>query len=272
MVYWKRDHIILNDLKRRTKKNRVNLHWYSCNRNDGKENFGDYLSVMIYRYMLQYFGINEEQYVPKIRHLYGVGSILFWGRQNAVIWGSGLLSYPPEGTFRSKKFNLDIRAVRGPETRKILLNEGFECPETYGDPAILMPVIYQPDDLEKEYEYSVILHKSDQKKTKNQIPIMCEDCREVIDRIVKSKLIISSSLHGIIVAEAYGVPAIMLSDTRADFNRLKYNDYYFSTERKQYPIAESVDNALTMEPAKLPQNLEKLREGLIKAFPVDLWR
>lgn len=273
LVYWNRDRIILNDLKRPAKKDRVNLHWYSCNRSDKKENFGDYLSPFVYQYMLEYFHLDAEQIIGGgQRHLYGIGSILFWGRQDAIIWGSGLLMYPPEHISRAKKFHLDIRAVRGPETRKILLREGFVCPEVYGDPAILMPLIYTPAHQEKEYEYSIILHKSDNKEVSNQIPIMCRDYREVIDKIVKSKLVISSSLHGIIVAEAYGIPAIMLSDKRSDFNLLKYHDYYYSTKRENYPIATSIEEALSIEPVQLPDNLDKLREGLINAFPVDLWR
>ena len=37
-----------------------------------------------------------------------------------------------------------------------------------------------------------------------------EKARQAIDEIYNSKLIISSTLHGIILAEAYGIPAIML--------------------------------------------------------------
>lgn len=271
VVYWKRNEIILNDLHRSANPNHVNLHWYSCGRTDGMENFGDFLAVPIYQYMLNKFGIDENVKLMKTKHLYTVGSILFWGRQKATIWGSGLLTYPPKGTRRSSKFDLDIRAVRGPETRRILLNEGFECPEVYGDPAILMPYIYKPKKIEKTEEYSVILHKSSGNKYDKQIPILCRDYRDVIDQIVISKKIISTSLHGIIVAEAYGIPAVMLHDDRADFNLLKYNDYYYSTGRYTYPIAKSMEEALEIEPVELPQ-LAMLREGLINTFPIDLWR
>ena len=63
LVYWNRDRIILNDLKRPAKKDRVNLHWYSCNRSDKKENFGDYLSPFVYQYMLEYFHLDAEQII-----------------------------------------------------------------------------------------------------------------------------------------------------------------------------------------------------------------
>ena len=229
------------------------------------------MSLPVYLYMLKQLGLEEHRKLDKTKHLYAIGSILFWGRQDATIWGSGLLNYPPEGTYRSKKFHLDIRAVRGPVTRDILLKEGFECPEVYGDPAVLMPLIYSPD-LAKKNKYNVIKHKANFQKgdSDHQIPILCNDFRTVIDQIVSSELIISSSLHGIIVAESYGVPAIMLADNRTDFNYLKYDDYYYSTGRYQYPVARSVEEALKMTPAPLP-DLAEMRNDLLDAFPVDLW-
>jgi pyruvyltransferase len=50
----------------------------------------------------------------------------------------------------------------------------------------------------------------------------------------------------------------------------KYLDYYYSTGRKDIKIAESFEEALNMEPLKLP-DLKPLQEGLMKSFPYDLW-
>ena len=46
----------------------------------------------------------------------------------------------------------------------------------------------------------------------NQIDILTNDWKK-INQIYNSKLIISSSLHGIILAVAYGIPAILLNKT-----------------------------------------------------------
>ena len=80
--------------------------------------------------------------------------------------------------------------------------------------------------------------------------------------------IISSSLHGIILAESYGVPAILLKP-KVDF--LKYDDWYYSTKRYEYPVVASIEEGMVTEPLPLPINLDDLRRGQENAFPYDLY-
>lgn len=98
---------------------------------------------------------------------------------------------------------------------------------------------------------------------------MLTDWRVFIDEIIKGKLVISSSLHGIILAEAYGVPAILLYEK--DMNLFKYKDYYHSTGRYDFPIAKSIEEALTMKPAPIP-DMSVLQKNLLESFPADLWK
>lgn len=57
---------------------------------------------------------------------------------------------------------------------------------------------------------------------------------EVVDAIRSSDVVLSSSLHGLIVAEAYGIPAswIRISD-RLQGGSFKFNDYYLATGRAE---------------------------------------
>lgn len=49
-----------------------------------------------------------------------------------------------ETSICKKKNVLDIRSVRGPVTRNILMDLGYDVPSVYGDPAILLPLFYNP--------------------------------------------------------------------------------------------------------------------------------
>ncbi len=95
------------------------------------------------------------------------------------------------------------------------------------------------------------------------------DYKSVIDEIAASEIVYTSSLHGIILAESYGVPAIFFRGLgkSKDF---KYLDYYYSTGRKDVKIAESFEEALTMKPLPLP-DLSKMQQDLLESFPYDLW-
>ena len=84
-----------------------------------------------------------------------------------------------------------------------------------------------------------------------------------------SCLVISSSLHGIILAESYGIPAIFLGQNM-EYEIIKFYDWYYSTGRKNVVIANSLDDALQMTPMALPQ-LEEMQKNLMMAFPNDLW-
>ena len=173
-----------------------------------------------------------------------------------------------------KTIAYDVRAVRGPVTKLILDISGYTCPEVFGDPAVLMKLIYQPKSIKKEYEVSVIYHlfhkSASHKDGIHYIDTETSDYKFFIDEIVKSKVVISSSLHGIILAETYGVPAIFLSEGM-DEEIIKFFDWYYSTGRYNIVMAQSLEEALEMQPMEIPQ-LDKMRQDLIDAFPVDLWK
>lgn len=188
-VYKKRNSIILSDFNRKSRLNRVNLHYWKPV--DGSDNLGDYLSTVVVNYLVPDY---QNIILGGGKHLYAIGSILGFGCQDATVWGSGLLNPYPMYLERIKIANLDIRAVRGPKTRKELIKLGKSCPDVYGDPAILMPEIYMPKDSDKIYRASLITHLSENDKSYpiHRIDMRTNDYRHVIDEIVKSELIISS--------------------------------------------------------------------------------
>lgn len=277
------DGIILNYPDVQAAEGRVNLHYYHAELQNPEEkiecNLGDYLSEFIVRWFCRKYGINYEKKLPQKKHLYAVGSILQMGYQNATVWGSGfafepgvLRSFPHRSCFQK----LDIRCVRGPKTRATLLRLGHDCPEVYGDPAVLMPLIYEPR-VNKTIDYLVIPHYTKYRETMEQcgeercISMNTRDYKKIIDRICSAKKVVSSSLHGIILAEAYGVPAVYYQDrpTRLGY---KFADWYISTGREMWNVPSGWKNGANRD-GSLPTNerIKELQNNLINSFPFDLW-
>lgn len=250
------------------------------------KNLGDELSPIIYEWMLQQKGIDKNAKTRKTHRLLAVGSIVGAETCDCTIWGSGIQMISGiEKLLETRKYRkMDVRAVRGPLTLQAIWYAQFHDTKphyipAYGDPAILMPLIYPSHNKKKIYDVSVILHFSARgndtwiNNDLHYIDILTKNYKLFIDEIRYSKKIISSSLHGIILAESYGVPAIFLN-TGGHFVEgalTKFYDWYYSTNRWSVKMARSIDEALEMEPMELPK-LDELRKGLIDSFPYDLWK
>jgi pyruvyltransferase len=236
-------------------------------------NFGDYLSFKLIERIVG-MPIREYKNDKKERKLLGIGSIISFARDNDVVWGSGVKRKSLE-KIKYHFTTLDIRAVRGPLSRQFLMqNFNITVPEVYGDPALLIPYFF-PEFKKKsdpKYEYLIIPHYSEEhlfpKNLFSNVAYPTDPWDEVIDKITDSKFVISSSLHGIIVAEAFGIPARLLRVITRKEPLFKYRDYYFGTGRMKYDIAFSIPEALEMggEPP-IQCDLEKL----YNAFPFELW-
>ena len=62
--------------------------------------------------------------------------------------------------------------------------------------------------------------------------------KEVVEDILSCELVLSSSLHGIITAHAYGIPAVWLElSGRLVGGGYKFHDYYSSFDRESQPVA-----------------------------------
>ncbi len=141
-----------------------------------------------------------------------IGSIITWmTKENFVIWGAGVV-YPDQPLkYKPKK----VLAVRGPLTRRYLIRQGVECPEIYGDPALLFPHFIIPPR-NKKYKLGIIPHFRDKEnpllnkyKQRNDIRIIDVESKKwnsFIEQICECEIVISSSLHGLIISDAYAIP------------------------------------------------------------------
>jgi pyruvyltransferase len=235
-------------------------------------NWGDALSPVLVellsgRSVVHVAGLHHH------RHL-AIGSILGGANERAEVWGSGFISADE----RIRGGAPVVHAVRGPLTRDALIKQGVDCPEIYGDPALLLPRFFDPN-VEKSYRVGVIPHYIDKghpwlnriRQERRALIIDIEAGIAEFVRAVKScEAILSSSLHGLICADAYGIPnaQIKLSDNvvGGDF---KFNDYRFSIggdRRRAIVITETTK--LSAAAAAVEQNeLNIDLRGLMLACP-----
>lgn len=225
-----------------------------------KRNFGDelnlYLLNEISNYNIRFY--NRFFHIPRKNYLV-IGSLIEdFSNKNSVIWGSGAL-YGTHGSIKAKPYS--IKAVRGKLTRDFLIKEGIECPEVYGDPALLFPYIYVPH-VEKKWKVGIIPHIYDIKSSLISELTNIDDFhlirfdhysnwKDVIDEIVSCDVILSSSLHGLILSDAYRVPNLWVVFTGVSNKQssFKYHDYYSSVNKccdKPYELSEkkSIENAV----------------------------
>ncbi len=279
----------------------VALEWW-----DYRVNLGDLLSPVIVRWMKEKtdgrymqetkeVSVMEQTASPAARkRLLALGSILGMEAYDATVWGSGVhTDRTVSGIFRNRnKAALTCLAVRGPVTEAVLQEAGYQTSGVYGDPAILLPWIYPKEEAKKDLKERsndriretgtsrerivLIRHYMTEKDRLADDRIHCvniqtSDYKDMIQRIVASGKVISSALHGIILAECYGIPAVFLRQG-VEREEMKYLDWYRSTGRETFSIADSLEEALRIPPSPMPdeEKLEEMRKNLFQAFP-DLW-
>ncbi|WP_374947012.1 polysaccharide pyruvyl transferase family protein [Agreia sp.] len=232
-------------------------------------NFGDLLGPMIVNRILELNDISGVVSHDESRRLVAVGSILRMARDGDVVWGTGANGKSLDGVYDFS--TLDVRAVRGPLTAEFLAGLGISSPAVYGDPGLLVGTLWGPefwkDDLPAR-EITVIPNLNDSAALAQDPRYVSprSEVTEVIRSIARSSFVTGSSLHAIVVAESFGIPARLIkAQKEPDF---KYRDYYLGTGRTNFQAAGSVEEAVEMGGEQPPVWSS---EPLLKAFPFDLW-
>lgn len=180
---------------------------------------------------------------------------------------------------------IKVHALRGDYTRRSLskiMDMNIEC--VLGDPGILVSLFWNKEE-NKKYDVGIIPHYVDQKdknierlyKSYNNV-IMIDVTKnplDVIKEISECKVILSTSLHGLIIADSFGIPNkwCECSDKVAG-QGYKFHDYYsaFHLEEEAFdlrtgatPMIDKVKNEykLTLEMVKQKQ------KELLDCFPIN---
>ncbi len=233
-------------------------------------NFGDMLGPVVVHGLLRKAGIDIHEGKGSQRRLLTVGSILHFAKTGDVIWGTGR-----NGKVANEAHtftNLDVRAVRGPLTREFLLKRGIHAPAIYGDPGLLVPHV-MPELVETtkrpEHQFTYVPNYNDLKWAPKVDCLLdprspLENC---LRTIAKSRFVVGTSLHAIIIAEALSIPARLIR-SRIE-NEFKYQDYYLGTGRANFRVANDLNEALRLGGEAPPVFFQDM---LLESFPYDLWK
>lgn len=211
------------------------------------------------------------------------GSILhrFAADWSGTVWGSGLI----RDEDRALCSGATVLALRGPLT--MARWKGLEC-DVFGDPGLLVPEVWAPEP-RKRYRIGIIPHYIDSDDARvysfaqsfvDEVTTIdvCGRVQDVLRALTECDVILSSSLHGIVFADAYGIPAawIQLSD-KVVGGSFKFRDYRAGLGladdwvpdnlENGVGVNEMVDAAMRSGPeriARVPAVAARLRAALVK--------
>lgn len=193
------------------------------------------------------------------------------------VWGTGFVDSRAELSARPGR----IHAVRGPLTYRKLRDAGVDCPELFGDPALLFPRLH-PVPTTGEFALGIIPHFKEiglpavaaLREAGAHIIDIRSSTTGVVEEIGRCRTIASSSLHGLVAADAYGVPAIWVRfSDHPGGDGFKFRDYLASTEsRAEEPLfvgtatsVAEIEDRFGAPPAAA--QLSALADALLAACP-----
>ena len=257
----------------------IRLYWWN-----ESPNFGDSLSPLL---IDRLFSRRSVWSALEEAELTACGSLLQWitpiqanRAAELAVWGSGFIfpNEPPPALTKVHYY-----AVRGAQSAAFAGLTHTSVP--LGDPGLLasrvvpkspakyavglVPHLWHRDNnefrrLAVEFEGSLLID-------------VTRDPQKLLEEISSCELIVSSSLHGLVVADSYGIPNAWVSASPDSFGgRYKFDDYYsaFSASQRAPMTLDATTKPLDIkEAARLccdASELQSLQDELISSFPEHL--
>jgi hypothetical protein len=244
----------------------INVFYFDC------LNFGDAINPFLFGKITGCPIIRCESPLNR-PHVVGIGSIANWANRQSTVIGSGLAN-------KDDKINPNchLRLLRGPITADIARACGNKSNFFLGDPVLALPSVGNFKRV-KTCEIGIVPHYVDYEATlslfeNSTLPVKIIDIKkpikEFISDVVSCKRVISSSLHGLILADAFGIPNIKTTiSTSILGDGTKFLDYFLSVKRdyRDYDVREilsqSCDSIYGMfEDVRIPD----LTQGILRSF------
>jgi hypothetical protein len=197
----------------------VPAYWW-----DGHPNFGDDLTP----WLLPKWGVVPVHRMPQHARLAGVGSVLEFlpPEFDGAIWGSGLMSDAPHPLPRARAL-----AVRGPLTRDRI---GAAGETAFGDPGLLVSrrmrhpaarweVGFVPHGHHRSHAgFAAVAAATPGSRVVN----VHQSARRAVCEIASCRVVVTTSLHGLVTADAFGIPAVWTTlDPPLGGGDFKFRDY-----------------------------------------------
>ncbi len=216
----------------------VPLSWVATTREHPHANVGDALSAFVVAVMAG-LPVRRAGFDQAAERMVAVGTIGH-NQRNGVLhfWGTGVdaernpVDPAHRGYIRPPDTEFNVYALRGPRSAATFRSQGISVPDVYGDPVWVLPRIWPMTEVEKTHDLGVILHISelesaDPEATAKAIlkryyipphlqdrirlintycPATPEAMRAKIAEIVSCRRVVSTSLHGLVISETYGIP------------------------------------------------------------------
>ncbi|MFG1392636.1 polysaccharide pyruvyl transferase family protein [Xanthobacter agilis] len=218
----------------------IPLGWAGASLKADYLNFGDAMSPVMVA-LVGGWPVRRVAYESSELRLAAVGTIAHGFRGGEVhVWGAGCSRWAnPSAPLSARRpyerptdTRMVIHATRGPLSQRLLLG-GAGGPNVFGDPVWLLPRFYRPQ-VKKKWALGVVLHLSDLADRAYEphplpefqryvvpetlagavrlittvTPIDMLSLKAKVDEILACERIVSMSLHGLVIAEAYGIPCL----------------------------------------------------------------
>jgi pyruvyltransferase len=252
----------------------IKTYWW-----DEEPNFGDAMNPL---FLDRLFGVNVEWAPLDLAQLTASGSVIQWitpkvpARSEPIyVWGSGYI-FPGEPAPPSGSAN--YCAVRGKQSAAM---SGLGQDVVLGDPGLLANLVVPPPS-RKRHAVGVVPHlhhRSDPvllaaiRKSDALFIDVGADPADVLAQIASCEFVFSSSLHGLIVADSYGVPNTWLTLEPPPFGgEWKFRDYYsiFGAAAAPTPVEPGLDLLAIVKRDRDSYSrpgIEARKQALLAAFP-----
>lgn len=244
------------------------LKMYFCKLN----NFGDCMSPWLANKLTNRPVINVRELASSTGAIAGVGSIIQMitpNHKKIKVWGSGLIQENHHEHVAKKLRDSELQHVyasRGELTRKFFIKYDFSVSNILGDPALLTNKVFSINK-NKKYKYGIVphyVHYGFFTKIKDSdicIIDVRKPVKEVVELIASCESIVSTSLHGLIIAQSLSIPwghlYINNSEKRLIGELFKFDDFYSMLNSDQV-YQEKVN--------KEDLNLENIKKILNKTY------